>query len=66
MAMKNDLDVAKLISAYGTRQRTCLGIDTEDKQGLLASLASEWTEVYGSSRKKINNDWANKRITYRV
>jgi hypothetical protein len=66
MAMKNDLDVAKLITAYGTRQRTCLGVDTKGKDGLLVSITDEWDEIYKSSRNRVNNDWANKNIKYRV
>jgi hypothetical protein len=66
MAMKNDLDVLNLIKAYGTRQRTVFGIDKAGKQDLMSSLATEWASLNDSSKKKINNDWANKNIKYRI
>jgi hypothetical protein len=66
MDMKNELDVLNLIKAYGKRQRTVLGIEKGGKEELLTALASEWTSVQNSSRKKVNNDWANKNIKYRI
>lgn len=66
MAMKNDLDVLNLIKAYGTRQRTVFGINKAGKQDLISSLATEWVALNNSSKKKINNDWANKGIKYKL
>jgi hypothetical protein len=66
MAMKHDLDVLNLIQAYGSRQRTCLKVNTGEKDNLLTSLNDEWTALQDSSRKKVNNDWANKKIKYKV
>jgi len=71
MSMKNDLDVSKLITAYGKRQRTnCVGLDTGGVDGLLVSLRAKWVSGVGTGYnyfiKRVNNDWANKHITYRV
>jgi hypothetical protein len=66
MAMKHDLDVLNLIQAYGNRQRTCLKVNTGEKDNLLTSLNDEWTALQASSRKKVNNDWANKKIKYKI
>lgn len=66
MAMKNDLDVLNLIKAYGTRQRTVFGINKAGKQDLISSLSTEWVALNNSSKKKINNDWANKGIKYKL
>jgi hypothetical protein len=56
MAMKHDLVVLNLIKAYGSRQRTCLKVNTGGKDDLLTSLNDEWTALQASSRKKVNND----------
>ena len=66
MAMKNDLDILNLIKAYGTRQRTVFGINKAGKQDLISTLATEWVALNNRSKKKINNDWANKNIKYRL
>lgn len=66
-SMKNDLDVAELINAYGTRQRTCLGFDVKGKDSLMTTIGEVWkSPFYSKMKENINNDWANKHIKYRV
>lgn len=65
MKMKNNLDVATLIKAYGNRQRTCLKIDIGGNDSLLTTIRVS-CEVNCGFIDEINNDWSNKRITYRI
>lgn len=67
--MKNDLDVAKLIQAFGERQNYAFGIPTGNPMDLFtfvqSELGNEWFKV--SSRiKSINEDWSRKGITYQL
>ena len=68
--MKNDLDVAKLIKAFGTRQNYLFGIDSGNPIDLLTFVQSELgSEYFGLTSyrvTKINNDWAKKGITYKI
>jgi len=67
MRMKNDLDVSKLITAYGTRQRTCAGFNIKGKDSLMVTIKSALsTPIFSKMKKNINGNWANKFITYRV
>jgi hypothetical protein len=63
--MKNDLDVVQLIKNYGSRQRYCFGIPAGDAQTLFPTVVAE-LGADSSRIKKINNDWANKNIKYRI
>ncbi|MDL5044638.1 hypothetical protein QQ054_01065 [Oscillatoria amoena NRMC-F 0135] len=60
--MQNDLDIAKLIDAYGLREEQFLGFGTGKK-----SLFETITANFKSSRKQsVNMDWSTKPITYRL
>jgi hypothetical protein len=67
--MKNDLDVAKLVKAYGTRQDYAFGFPTESyglfgamRKGIEADLFGAFSYRIG----KVNADWASKGITYQI
>ena len=68
--MKNDLDVAKLIKAFGTRQDYAFGIPVGDKMDLLTyvkkELGNEWGGLTAYRVTDINKDWAAKKITYTI
>lgn len=68
--MKNDLDVAKLIKAFGSRQDYAFGIPVGDKMDLLTYVKKELgNEYFGLSSYRvtnINKDWAAKKITYTI
>lgn len=68
--MKNDLDVAKLIKAFGTRQDYAFGIPVGDKMDLLTYVKKELgNEYFGLTSYRvtnINKDWAAKKITYTI
>jgi hypothetical protein len=67
MSMKNDLDISKLINSYGTRQRTCAGFNIKGKDDLLTTIQSALSNpIFNKMKKNINNNWANKFITYRI
>ena len=72
LSMKNDLDVSKLIDAYGTRQRTCnvLGlhkVDVSGKDGLFTTIRNVWSNpIFSKIKSNINNNWANKNIKNRI
>ena len=66
--MKNDLDVAKLIKAFGRRRRACFGIPTGGEDDLFTSIQAELGQDFGGLTNyrvdRINNDWKKKGITY--
>ena len=68
--MKNDLDVAKLIKSFGSRQDYAFGIPVGDKMDLLTYVKKELGNEYGGLTdyrvKDINKDWAAKKITYTI
>lgn len=68
--MRNNLDVALLIQAYGFRQRYCFGIPIESAQDLFTSvnaeLGEEWFGITNYRVDNINNQWARTGITYRL
>jgi len=68
--MKNDLDVAKLIKAYGTRQRYCFGIPSGGKDDLFTAIRAELGQEFGGLTsyrvKQINSDWQSKGIKYQI
>jgi hypothetical protein len=68
--MKNDLDVAKLIKAFGSRQDFAFGIPVGDKMDLLTyvkkELGNEWGGLTAYRVTNINKDWAAKKIKYTI
>ena len=68
--MKNDLDVAKLIKAFGSRQDYAFGIPVGGKMDLFTYVKKELGNEYGGLTdyrvKDINKDWAAKKITYTI
>jgi len=67
--MMNDLDVAKLIQAYGVRQDYAFAIPTDKytllgamRKGIEADLFGAFSYRIG----KINSNWEGKGITYRI
>jgi len=68
--MKNDLDVAKLIKAFGSRQDYAFGIPVGDKMDLLTyvkkELGNEWGGLTAYRVTNINKDWAAKKIKYTI
>jgi hypothetical protein len=68
--MQNNLDVAKLIKAYGTRQRYCFGIPSGSKDDLFSAVQAELGQEYAGLTnyrvKQINADWKAKGIKYQI
>ena len=68
--MKNDLDVAKLIKAFGLKQDFFFGLPAGDKMDLFTFVQKELGNEYGGLTnyrvKKINEDWTKKGITYQI
>ena len=67
--MQNDLDVAKLIQAYGKRQDYAFGIPTESYTLLGAMRKGVEADLYGAFSYRIgriNSNWESKGITYRI
>jgi hypothetical protein len=68
--MKNDLDVAKLIKAFGSRQDYAFGRPVGGKMDLFTyvkkELGNEWGGLTDYRVKDINKDWAAKKITYTI
>jgi hypothetical protein len=68
--MKNDLDVAKLIKAFGSRQDYAFGIPVGDKMDLFTYVKKELgNEYFGLTSYRvtnINKDWASKKIKYTI
>ena len=69
LLMKNDLDVAKLIKAYGTRQDYAFGFPTDSYTLLGAMRKGIESDLFGAFSYrigKINSDWEAKGITYKI
>lgn len=68
--MKNDLDVAKLVQAFGKRRRACFGIPTGGEDDLFTSVQAELGQEYAGLTNyrigRINADWKKKGITYQI
>jgi hypothetical protein len=66
--MKNNLDVNKLIKAFGTRQDYVFGIDAGKPMDLLTYVRKELGNDYGGLTdyrvQRINADWKTKGISY--
>jgi hypothetical protein len=68
--MKNDLDVAKLIKSFGSRQDYAFGIPVGGKMDLFTyvkkELGNEWGGLTAYRVTDINKDWAAKKIKYTI
>lgn len=68
--MKNNIDVAKLIKAFGKRQDYCFGVPVGDEMDLFTYVQKELGNDYGGLTnyrvRNINQDWKNKGITYTI
>jgi len=68
--MNNDLDVAKLINAFGTRQDYAFGIPVGSPMDLFTYIQKELGNDYGGLTnyrvKNINADWKKKGISYQI
>lgn len=69
-SMKNDLDVAKLIKAFGVKQDYFFGLPAGDKMDLFTYIQKELGNEYGGLTnyrvKRINEDWSKKGISYKI
>lgn len=70
MKMKNDLDVAKLIKAFGMRQDYAFGIPVGSPMDLFTyvqkELGNEWAGLTAYRVRRINGDWKKKGINYQI
>jgi hypothetical protein len=68
--MKNDLDVAKLIKAFGKKQDYFFGIPEGQPKDLISFVQSELGNDYGGLTnyriRNIQKDWNSKGITYKL
>jgi len=68
--MKNNVDVAKLIAAFGKRQDYCFGIPTGNPMDLFTyvqkELGNDWGGLTNYRVANINKDWKSKGITYQL
>lgn len=68
--MKNDIDVAKLIKAFGERQNYAFGIPTGSAMDLFtfvqSELGNEWFGITNYRVKSVNTDWKSKGISYQI
>ena len=61
--VKNDLDLALLVKAYGLRQHYTFAIPDGNRTTLIGQIATG--ELSNSRLKSINDNYAQKGITYR-
>lgn len=68
--MKNDLDVAKLVKAFGQRQDYAFGIPVGSNMDLFTyvqkELGNEWGGLTNYRVRNINGDWKKKGINYQL
>lgn len=68
--MRNDLDVAKLIKAFGQRQDYFFGIPAGSPMDLFTyirkELGNEFAGLTSYRVTRINNDWKKKGISYQI
>lgn len=67
--MQNDLDVAKLIRAFGRRKDYCFGLPTGEFDlftYVQKELGNDWGGITNYRIKNINEDWLRKRIKYQL
>jgi hypothetical protein len=70
MLENNELDVAKLIKAFGTRQNYVFGLPAGSSMDLLTFVQDELGNEYGGLTSyrvsSINADWKKKGISYQI
>lgn len=68
--MKNDIDVAKLIKAFGQRQDFFFGIPAGSPMDLFTFVQKELGNDFGGLTnyrvRRINDDWKKKGISYQI
>ena len=68
--MKNNIDVAKLLKAFGKRQDYFFGIPTGDPMDLFTyvqkELGNDYLGLTNYRVRNINADWKKKGITYQI
>lgn len=68
--LKNNLDVANMVTSYGKRQRYVFGIPSDEPLDLFTTVSAELGNEYGGLTSyrvgQINSDWAKKGITYKI
>ena len=67
--MNNNLDVAKLIKAFGTKQDYIFGLPEGSPKDLFTFVQSELGKELGLINiriSQINSDWTKKGITYKL
>ncbi len=68
--MMNNLDVAKLIKAFGKRQDYAFGIPVGDPMDLFTyvqkELGNDWGGLTNYRVRNINADWKKKLISYQI
>lgn len=68
--MKNDLDVAKLMKAFGLRQNYGFGFPVGSPMDLFTfvqhELGNEWGGLTAYRVRSINADWKKKGINYQI
>jgi hypothetical protein len=68
--MNNNIDVAKLIKAFGTRQNYVFGLPAGSSMDLLTFVQDELGNEYGGLTSyrvsSINADWKKKGISYQI
>jgi len=66
--MNNDIDVAKLIKAFGVRQDYAFGVPTGSPKDLITFVNSELGDDYGGLTRyrvdAVNANWKKKGIKY--
>ncbi len=68
LLMNNDIDVAKLIKAFGVRQDYAFGVPTGSPKDLITFVNSELGDDYGGLTRyrvdAVNANWKKKGIKY--
>lgn len=68
--MQNNLDVALLVSAFDVRQNYCFGIPTGTPLDLFSfvrrELGNDYAGLTDYRLKRINENWQNKGISYKL
>ena len=67
--MKNDLDVALLVKAYGNRTDYVFGVPSDNYTlfgAMRKGIESDLFGAFGYRLNSVNKDWESKGITYRI
>jgi hypothetical protein len=68
--MKNNADVGKLITSYGSRQNYVFGIPQGEKKDLFTNirevLGNEFFGIYTPKLEELRADYLKKKITYKL